>query len=168
MTFRGFGRLAVMLVAAAVFCALPAVAVAQGGGGGTDDDVLGGGNTVGGGDQDANTGDNDAVGGSGGTDGGGGGDAGSENDTGDALNQQQNAQNNCTIVGGRNECNQSITQNQGVGGAAGGVVSARGVRLARTGFDAWILAVLGGLALAGGLGMLAAQRRGTKLFKGSR
>ena len=166
MTFRGFGRLAVMLAAAAVFCALPTVAVANGQGP-SDDDVSGGGNVVGGGDQGANTGDNDAIGGTG--DGGGGGDALSRNDTGNAINQQQNAQNNCTIVGGGNECNQSITQNQGVGGgAAGAVVSARGVRLAQTGFDAWILAVLGGLALAGGVGMLAAQRRGTKLFKGSR
>jgi hypothetical protein len=43
------------------------------------------------------------------------------------------------------------------GGGVGGVTS---VALARTGFDAWILAALGGLALAGGLGLLAAQRRG--------
>jgi hypothetical protein len=45
----------------------------------------------------------------------------------------------------------------GVGGGGGGV---GGVTLARTGFDSWILAVLGGLSLAGGIGLLAAQRRG--------
>jgi len=28
------------------------------------------------------------------------------------------------------------------------------------GLDAWVLALLGGVALAGGLGLLAAQRRG--------
>ena len=184
MTKRGLGRLAAMLIAAAAYCAVPAVAFAQGGG--SDDDVSGGGNQVIGGDQDANTGDNDAVGGgsdgggggllngNGGGRGGGGGDAGSENNTGNAINQQQNAQNNCTIVGNRNECNQSITQNQTVGGGVsidrgGGrhghahvsrVLSVRSVGLAQTGFDAWILALLGGVSLAGGLGLLAAQRRG--------
>jgi hypothetical protein len=35
-----------------------------------------------------------------------------------------------------------------------------GVTLARTGFDAWVLALFGGLSLAGGLGLIAAQRRG--------
>ena len=47
----------------------------------------------------------------------------------------------------------------GVGGASG-VTSVSNVGLARTGFDAWILALVGGVALAGGLGVLAAQRRG--------
>jgi len=45
--------------------------------------------------------------------------------------------------------------NVGVGGGGVG-----GVNLARTGSDAWILALVGGVALAGGLGLLAAQRRG--------
>jgi hypothetical protein len=45
-----------------------------------------------------------------------------------------------------------------VGGVGGGGVG--GVTLARTGFDAWVLALIGGLSLAGGLGLLAAQRRG--------
>jgi LPXTG-motif cell wall-anchored protein len=44
------------------------------------------------------------------------------------------------------------------GGNVGGGVG--GVTLARTGSDAWILALVGGVALAGGLGLLAAQRRG--------
>ena len=42
-------------------------------------------------------------------------------------------------------------------GVSGGV---GGVSLARTGFDAWILALVGGASLAGGLGLLALQRRG--------
>jgi hypothetical protein len=46
----------------------------------------------------------------------------------------------------------------GVGGVSGGGVG--GVTLARTGADAWILALIGGLAVAGGVGILAAQRRG--------
>jgi hypothetical protein len=45
----------------------------------------------------------------------------------------------------------------GVGGVGGGV---GGVGLAVTGFDAWILALVGGAVVAGGLGLLAAQRRG--------
>ena len=45
----------------------------------------------------------------------------------------------------------------GVGGHGGGV---GGVSLARTGFDAWILALIGGATIAGGIGLLAAQRRG--------
>jgi len=45
----------------------------------------------------------------------------------------------------------------GDGGVGGGVES---VTLARTGFDAWVLALVGGLALAGGLALLVAQRRG--------
>ena len=44
-----------------------------------------------------------------------------------------------------------------VGHGGGGV---GGVTLARTGSDVWILALVGGVALAGGLGLLAAQRRG--------
>jgi len=47
---------------------------------------------------------------------------------------------------------------QGGGGVGGGGVQS--VQLARTGFDAWMLALLGGLSLAGGLGLLVAQRRG--------
>jgi LPXTG-motif cell wall-anchored protein len=45
----------------------------------------------------------------------------------------------------------------GGGGVGGGV---GGVTLARTGFDAWVLALIGGFSLAGGLGLFAAQRRG--------
>jgi LPXTG-motif cell wall-anchored protein len=46
----------------------------------------------------------------------------------------------------------------GHGGGHGGGVG--GVTLAATGADAWILALVGGVALAGGLGLLVAQRRG--------
>src|SRR5215210_1245772 len=45
-------------------------------------------------------------------------------------------------------------------GVGGGVASVSNVGLARTGFDAWILALVGGVALAGGIGLLMAQRRG--------
>ena len=40
-------------------------------------------------------------------------------------------------------------EHRGVGGVGGGVV------LARTGFDAWVLALIGGVALLGGIAMLA-------------
>ena len=36
----------------------------------------------------------------------------------------------------------------------------RSVPLARTGSDAWLVVLLGGVSLAGGLGMVAARRRG--------
>jgi hypothetical protein len=47
----------------------------------------------------------------------------------------------------------------GGGGVAGGALAVSGVPLARTGFDAWIFALLGGLILTGGIVLLAAQRR---------
>ncbi len=156
MTHRGIfslGRLATLLVAAAFFV-IPSAAFAQGGGGG----AVGGDQTL--------TQDQTGAGG-----GAASGDAGSES-SGDASggdnNQiQQGAQQNCTI-GGDGECNQSITQNAQIN--SGGGVSTdtgrrvqfvRNVALARTGFDAWMVALLGGLSLAGGLGLLAVQRRGS-------
>ena len=159
MTHRGIfslGRLAMLLVAAAFFV-LPSAAFAQGGGGGAV-----------GGDQTLTQEQTGAGGGAAGGD--GGGDAGSES-SGDASggdnNQiQQGAQQNCTI-GGDGECNQSITQNAQINSGGGGgtterrVQFVRNVPLARTGFDAWMVALLGGLSLAGGLGLLAAQRRGS-------
>ena len=44
----------------------------------------------------------------------------------------------------------------GVGGPVHGVES---VSLARTGFDAWVLSLLGGAVIGGGIGLLAVQRR---------
>ena len=143
-------KLAVLLVAlAALAVALPSFAAAQGATGG--DQVL-----------------NQSQ----------AGEAGSEsvNDVrsagGDVNQIQQGAQQNCTI-GGNGECNQSITQNAQINsGGGGGAVRAaaparrvqfvRSVPLARTGFDAWIIVLLGGVSLAGGLGLLAAQRRGSR------
>jgi len=169
-----------MLVALAMFCAMPAVAFA----GSSDGDNVGSGNTQTGGiDQGAAGGDSSAGGGgsgSGGSDdgdgdgGGSGGDAGS-GDGGDAGNQAAICQQN---AGGDANC--SIDQSQSFGGdtfvggdgdgdsdSSGhvnrdhdGVVSVRNVTLARTGFDAWVLALVGGVAIAGGLGLLVAQRRG--------
>ena len=166
MAHRGIfslGRLAMLLVAAAFFV-LPSAAFAQSGDGG------GGGGAVGG-DQTLTQEQTGAGGGA--VSGDGGGDAGSES-SGDASggdnNQiQQGAQQNCTI-GGDGECNQSITQNAQINSGGGGGVSTdtgrrvqfvRNVPLAQTGFDAWMVALLGGLSLAGGLGLLAAQRRGS-------
>jgi LPXTG-motif cell wall-anchored protein len=52
-----------------------------------------------------------------------------------------------------------VTGVSGTGVVNSGVSSVRNLGLARTGFDAWILVVIGGAALAGGLGLLAVQRR---------
>ena len=143
-------KLAVLLVALAAFAvALPSVAAAQGADGG---------------DQTLNQSQSGAAG------------SESVNDVrsagGDVNQIQQGAQQNCTI-GGDGECNQSITQNAQINsGGGGGAVGAaapvrraqfvRSVPLARTGFDAWIIVLLGGVSLAGGLGLLAAQRRGSR------
>ena len=146
MAYRGIfslGRLATLLVAAAFFV-LPSAAFAQGATGG--DQTLTQEQTGAAGDAGAES----------------GGDA----NAGDNNQIQQGAQQNCTI-GGDGECNQSITQNAQINSGGGGgtterrVQFVRNVPLARTGFDAWMVALLGGLSLAGGLGLLAAQRRGS-------
>ena len=161
-----------MLVALAMFCAMPAVAFAGGDGGEVE------------GDQSAEIDSGAVVVGGGGDDGdpygddnGNGGDIDVSDDDRNAICQQ--------IAGGDASCNIDQSQNfgadrhvthrdgHGVGvrsfGVGGGHVSGGGggvgggvqsVSLARTGFDAWVLALLGGLSLAGGLGLLAAQRRG--------
>jgi len=170
-----------MLVALAMFCAMPAVAFA----GSSDGDNVGSGNTQTGGiDQGAAGGDSSAGGGSGGGsgsggsddgDGGGsggdGGDAGS-GDGGDAGNQaaicQQNAGDdaNCEIdqsqsFGGDSNNNGVDDDNEGVGGGDDDDDddSVESVELARTGFDVGLLALFGGIALASGLALLIVQRR---------
>ncbi len=146
MTYRGIfslGRLATLLVVAAFFV-VPSAAFAQGAQGG--DQTLTQEQTGAAGDAGAES----------------GGDA----NAGDNNQIQQGAQQNCTI-GGDGECNQSIVQNAQINSGGGGgtterrVQFVRNVPLARTGFDAWMVALLGGLSLAGGLGLLAAQRRGS-------
>ena len=172
-----------MLVALAMFCALPAVAFAQVDDGVVDDDN--GGQTV---NQDIDQ----TIGGDG-DDGyngynGDGGD--NDNNVQCAINQvaggDAHAENECgnvTNVRGAGGAGRGVGGAGGVGGVGGvggadrgvGGVGAgdvggvgggvggggvQGVRLAVTGFDAWLLAVIGGLSLAGGLGLLAAQRRG--------
>lgn len=149
MTYRGIfslGRLATLLVAAAFFV-LPSAAFAQGEG------AVGGDQTL----------TQEQVGAAGDA----GAESGGDANAGDNNQIQQGAQQNCTI-GGDGECNQSITQNAQIntGGGGGGetgrsVQFVRNVPLAQTGFDAWMVALLGGLSLAGGLGLLAAQRRGS-------
>jgi hypothetical protein len=176
-----------MLVALAMFCAMPAVAFA-----GSSDNVSSGNTQTGDIDQGAAGGDSTANGGDGGDgdgdgSGGDGGDAGS-GDGGDAGNQaaicQQNAGGDATCdidqsqnfggdtfvdadgdgVDDDNEGDHDDVEGHGddddddVHGVGGGDVE--NVTLARTGFDAWVLALIGGVSLAGGLGLLAAQRRG--------
>lgn len=165
-----------MLVALAAFLALPAVAFAGG-------DNVSSGNTQGVDiDQSANGGNSTANGGGGGSGGGSGGDASSGNG-GDAGNQaaviQQNAGDDANASidqsqsfggggdvdvdnnGNNDNDNHGVSDDNDVtssrGGVGGGVGS---VTLARTGFDAWLLALLGGISITGGLGLLVAQRRG--------
>ncbi len=157
-----------VLIALVIFGALPAMAAAQ-----TppeEGDTVSSGNT-----QDADIEQEAEAGGNGGNGhhghhGRGGGNAGNQaaicqqNAGGDAvcdINQEQNFGVGGHVRGhGRfHDRDHGVGGGavHGVGGIGGGV---GGVRLAVTGFDAWILAALGGLSLAGGLGLLAAQRRG--------
>jgi len=167
-----------MLVALAMFCAMPAVAFA----GSSDGDNVGSGNTQTGGiDQGAAGGDSSAGGGgsgSGGSDdgdgGGSGGDAGS-GDGGDAGNQaaicQQNAGDdaNCEIDQSQSFDGDTFADSDGDGvdddnegnedNDNGDDDSVESVELARTGFDVGLLALFGGIALASGLALLIVQRR---------
>ena len=144
-----------MLVALAIFAAVPAVAFGQ--------DTVSSGNTQEGEiEQSASAGS--------------GGNAGNQGaivqqnageDANAAVNQQQNFSTGGANVHGRgghhfrghggdvNGHGHGGVSSFGVGGGGVG-----GVTLARTGFDAWVIALLGGVSLAGGLGLLAAQRRG--------
>ena len=161
-----FGRIIGMLVALAVFGALPAVAMAQGTSPSSGGSVASGNTQTGTLTQSATA--------------GAGGNAGNQ-----GAIVQQNA--------GR-DANASVnqTQNFSSGGVTGvGTLGTRyysprvysrgymtrayptraysaptytspGVyssRLAYTGFDAWIIAALGGMSVAGGLGLLALRRR---------
>ena len=162
-------KLLTMLVVLALFGAMPAIASAQGtqpGGGGGN--TISSGNTQDGDiDQDADADD--------------GGNAGNQacliqqnagRDANAACEQTQNfavdaedrdgdgVHDDEEGVGGDDEDVETfgVGGAHGVGGVGGGGVQS--VTLARTGFDAWVLALIGGAALAGGLGLLAAQRRG--------
>ena len=84
-----------------------------------------------------------------------------------ACSQEQNVGTGNAGTEGTGVRSTGVTGTQGVGtsgvtGTSGGVGggSVQSVSLARTGFDAWVLALLGGVSVAGGLGLLAAQRRG--------
>jgi hypothetical protein len=152
-----------LLLALALFAAVPAVAAAQGTTPSGDGDTVSSGNTQEGEiEQDA--------------DAGAGGNAGNQacliqqnagRDANAACNQEQNFRSGGDVnregVGGGDVDRfhgdgDNDVDSVGVGGVGGGGVG--GVTLARTGFDAWALALLGGLSLAGGIGLLAAQRRG--------
>src|SRR5215210_2349774 len=76
-----------------------------------------------------------------------------------AVNQQQNFSTGGANFRGRGggdfRGHGHGVRNFGVGGGGGGGVGGvGGVTLARTGFEAWALALMGGLSVAGGLGLL--------------
>jgi hypothetical protein len=148
-----------LLLALALFAAVPAVAGAQGTQPDGDGDVVSSGNTQEGEiEQDAEAGS--------------GGNAGNQacliqqnagEDANAACNQEQNFRSGDVDVrgvggGDVDRFHGDNDRVHGVGGGVGGGVQS--VTLARTGFEAWVLALLGGLSLAGGIGILAAQRRG--------
>ena len=156
-----------MLVALAMFCAMPAAAFGEPDEGGPGNPPTTDGNppTTGGnspptGGNGVSSGDIKQTIGSG------------DNNTQCAISQAAGgdavATNNCgnvtKVKGGVTRVHERGVGGGGVGGGGvggGGIGGgAQGVRLAVTGFDAWMFAVIGGLSLAGGLGLLAAQRRG--------
>ena len=152
-------KLLTMLVSLALFGAVPAVAAAQGTEPGTQPGA--GGNVSSGNTQTGNI-DQD----------------GAANqacliqqnagrDANAACSQEQNVGTGNAGTEGTGVRSTGVTGTQGVGtsgvtGTSGGVGggSVQSVSLARTGFDALVLALLGGVSVAGGLGLLAAQRRG--------
>jgi hypothetical protein len=155
-----------MLVALALFGAMPAVAAAQG------TSPSGGGNTTSSGNTQTGDIDQDANAGS-------GGNAGNQacliqqnagRDANAACNQTQNFNAQRSVTSGARSTgvtsrgvtsgvtSRGVTSGVTSGGVGGGGVQA--VTLAATGFDAWVLALIGGVSAAGGLGLLAAQRRG--------
>jgi hypothetical protein len=148
-----------LIVALVLFGALPAVAAAQTPPG--EGDTVSSGNT-----QDADIEQDAEAGGEGGNGHGrhgadGGGNAGNQaaicqqNAGADALcdiNQSQRFGAGGFVDVDRDGVDDR-REHRGVGGVGGGVV------LARTGFDAWILALIGGIAVLGGIAMLAARRR---------
>ena len=155
-----------LLLALALFAAIPAVASAQG----TEPD--GGSDTVSSGNTQDGDIDQDA-------DAGRGGNAGNQacliqqnagRDANAACNQEQNFRSGGGVdvngVGGgdfdhdRHGVGGGDVGVSGVGGGGGVGGGVGSVTLARTGFDAWVLALIGRLSVAGGIGLLAAQRRG--------
>ena len=135
-----------LLVALALFAAVPAVAGAQTpqpGGSGTGNTVTG--NTQTGGTINAG--------------------AGSQNCQQQGIAGRDVNQSCVNSQIGRTTTGTSGVRTGTTGVRSTGVTGVRGtgvqsVSLARTGFDAWVLALLGGVSVAGGLGLLAAQRRG--------
>ena len=163
-----------MLVALAMFCAMPAVAFAggtsdsgnttdnQSGGGVAGDtsggDGGGGGSGVGG---DGSSGDGDGGGGEGeGGEGGDGGDGGDFCGISQGAGEDANAE--CNLDGSGNTTNEGDTFVDADGDGVDDDNESDGVEsvdLARTGFDVGVLALFGGIALASGLALLLVQRR---------
>ena len=148
------------LVALVVFAAIPASALAQGTQPGTEPgtggDVVSSGNTQNAGvDQEGTANQACVI------------QQNAGRDANAACEQDQNVGTGTSGNGSGNGSNSNgvsgtTTGSNGVTGSSGGVGggSVQSVSLARTGFDAWVLALLGGVSLAGGLGLLAVQRRG--------
>ena len=146
-----------MLVALAMFCAMPAVAFAGGEevdgnqeaeidsgavvGGGDDGDPYGNGDDNGNGDIDVSDEDRNAI-----------CQQIAADDARCDIDQSQNFGGDTFVDVNRNGVND---RHERVGVRGGG-----GVVLARTGFDAWLPAAFGGLLLVGGIALLTAQRRG--------
>ena len=168
-----------MLVALAMFCAMPAVAFGggdisnedQGVGGSVDVEAGGGGSGGDGGDAD---GDGEGDGGDGeGGEGGDGGDGGDACGISQGAGEDANAE--CNFDGSGDTTNEGNTFVDGDGDGVDdndesdgdGVDDndesdsdgVEGVELARTGFDVGVLALFGGIALASGLALLIVQRR---------
>jgi hypothetical protein len=150
-----------MLAALALFCALPAMAFAQ--------TPPGGGDTISSGNTQSGEIEQEASAGAGGNAGNQG--AIVQQNAGDdaiaEVNQSQNFRTGGAVTHGRfHGHGHGRFHGGGVGGGVGvrgggvGGGGVGGVGLAVTGFDAWIVALIGGGLLAGGLGLLAAQRRG--------
>jgi hypothetical protein len=149
-----------MLAALAIFAAVPAVAFGQG------TSPSGGGNTVSSGNTQTGTLNQSASAGAGGNAGNQG--AIVQQNAGRDANAAVSQSQNFSTGGAAGVTSRGAGfRNRGVGvtSRGGGVVTTSrggvgGVVLARTGFEAWILALVGGAALAGGIGLLALQRRG--------
>ncbi len=158
-----------MLVALTMFCAMPALAFAQ------DEEVEQEVEQENETEQEADASGREGDDGSGGS----GGIAANQNATcqqvagGDAecsIDQSQNFGGDTFVSRGGGDFDHDngdngvggVVHDRGVAVGGGQVVSGGvgGVTLARTGFDAWILALIGGVLIAGGVGLLEAQRRG--------
>ena len=167
-----FGRITGMLIALALFGALPAVAMAQG------TSPSGGGGTVSSGNTQTGTLNQSASAGAGGNAGNQGAivQQNAGRDANASVNQTQNFSSG-GFSGTSSVCCGNTYYNRGYSNRyytprsyssnymrsypsySSSYNRAYSAPLAYTGFEAWVLALVGGASIAGGLGMLAARRR---------